>query len=65
MEKIRSGQLIEGYTLKYTIWREHKIQDTIFPSIRMRVSVLDPIPKQLSEVDIVRSKFALERLKME
>ena len=31
----------------------------------MRVSVLDPIPKQLSEVDIVRSEFALERLEME
>ena len=31
----------------------------------MRVSVLDPIPKQLSEVDIIRSEFASERLEME
>ena len=31
----------------------------------MRVSILDPILKQLSEVDIVRSEFASEMLKME
>ena len=31
----------------------------------MRVFVPDPIPKQLSEVDIVRSEFASERLEME
>ena len=31
----------------------------------MRVSILNPIPKQLSKVDIVRSKFASERLEME
>ena len=31
----------------------------------MRVSVPDPIPKQLSKVDIVRSEFASERLEME
>ena len=30
----------------------------------MKVSILDPIPKQLSEVDIVRSEYALERLEM-
>ena len=31
----------------------------------MKVSVLDPIPKQLSEVDIIQSEFASERLEME
>ena len=31
----------------------------------MRVSVPNPIPKKLSEVDIVRSEFVLERLEME
>ena len=31
----------------------------------MRVSVPDLIPKHLSEVDIVQSEFATERLKME
>ena len=37
----------------------------IFPPVGMGVPISDPIPKQLSEVDIVRSNFALERLKME
>ena len=31
----------------------------------MRVSVPDPIPKQLSKVDIVRLEFVSERLKMQ
>ena len=31
----------------------------------MRVFILDPIPKQLSKVDIVRFEFALKRLEME
>ena len=31
----------------------------------MRVSVPDPIPKQLSEIDIVRSEFTSKRLEME
>ena len=31
----------------------------------MRVSVPDPIPKQPSKLDIVRLKFASERLEME
>ena len=31
----------------------------------MKVSVPDSIPKQLLEVDIVRSEFALERIEME
>ena len=42
-----------------------RVEDTIFFPARMRVSVPDPIPKQLSEVDIVRSEFASERLEIE
>ena len=63
--KTRLDQLIEGCTPKYIVWRRQKIEATIFPPFRMRVPVLDLIPKQLSEVDIVRSEFALERLEME
>ena len=59
------GQLIEGCTLKYTVWKRQKIDDTIFPLVRMGVPVPDPIPKQLSEVDIVRSEFASKRMEME
>ena len=64
-QRTRLGQLIEGCTPEYTVWRRQKIEDTIFFPARMRVSVSDPIPKQLLEVDIVRSEFALERLEME
>ena len=63
--KTRLGQLIGGSTPKYTVWRRQKIKDTILPLVRMRVPVPDPIPKQLSEVDIVRSEFASERLEIE
>ena len=63
--KTRLGQLIGGYTPEYTVWRGQKIEDTVLPPTRMRIFVLDPIPKQLSKVDIVRSEFASERLKME
>ena len=63
--RTRLGQLIGGCTPEYTVWREHKIQDTVLPLARMRVFVPDPIPKQLSEVDIVRSEFASKRLEME
>ena len=31
----------------------------------MRISVLDPIPKQPSKMDIVRSEFTSKRLEME
>ena len=37
----------------------------VLPLIRIGVPIPDPIPKQLLEVDIVRSKFALKRMKME
>ena len=63
--KMRLGKLIEGCTLEYTVWRGQKIEDTVSLPARMRISVPDPIPKQLSKVDIVRSEFASERLKME
>ena len=63
--RTRLGQLIRGYTLKYTVWRGQKIEDPVLLLTRMKISLLDLIPKQLSEVDIVRSEFALERLEME
>ena len=63
--RTRLGQLIGGCTPEYTIWQGQKIEDTIFPPTRMRISVPNPIPKQLSEVDIVRSEFASKRLEME
>ena len=37
----------------------------VLPLAKMRVSISDPIPEQPSKVDIVRSKFTLERLEME
>ena len=55
--RTRLGQLIEGCTSEYTIWRRQKIEDMVHPPARMRVSVSDFIPKQLSEVDIVRSEW--------
>ena len=63
--KMRLGQLIERCTLEYTVWRGQKIEDMVLLLDKMRVSVPNPIPKQLSEVDIVRSEFAFERLEME
>ena len=43
----------------------HHIEDTVLPPTRMRISVSNPIPKQPSEMDIVRLKFASKRLEME
>ena len=63
--KMRLGRLIGGCTPEYTVWRGQKIEDTVLPLIRVRVSVSDPIPKQLSKEDIVRSEFASKRLEME
>ena len=63
--RTRLGQLIRGCVLEYTVWRGQKIEDTILLLARMRVFVRDYIPKQLSEVDIVRSEFASKRLEME
>ena len=53
LHRTRLGQLIEGHTLEYLVWRGQNIEDTVLPPTRMRVSVLDPIPKQPSEMDIV------------
>ena len=63
--RIRLSQLVRGCTLEYVVWVGRKIKNIVFPQIKIRVSVLDLIPRQPSEVDIVRSKFALEKLKME
>ena len=37
----------------------------VLPPAKMKVSIPNPIPEQPSEVDIIRSKFASERLEME
>ena len=37
----------------------------VLPPAKIRVSISDPIPEQPTEVDIVRSEFASERLEME
>ena len=50
-QRIRLGQLIGGHTSGYTVWRRQKIKETILRPARMGVSILDPIPKKLSEVD--------------
>ena len=63
--RTRLGQLVGGCTAEYIVWRRQKIEDMVLPPARMRALVPDPIPKQISEVDIVRSEFASERLKME
>ena len=63
--RTRLGQLVRGCTLEYTVWKGRKIEDTILPLARMRVSVPNPIPRQPSEVEIVWSKFAMKRLEME
>ena len=61
----RLGQLIGGCTPKYTVWKRQKIEDMVLPLAKMKVLIPDPIPEQPSEVDIVRSEFASERLEME
>ena len=63
--RTRLGQLIGGCTPKYIVWKGRKTKDIVLPSARMRVPVLDPIPKQPSEVDIIRLVFIFERLEME
>ena len=63
--KTRLGQLVGGRTLEYTIWRRQKIENMALPPIKMRISVPDPIPRPLSEVNIVRLEFTSERLEME
>ena len=51
--RTRLGQLIGRCILEYTVWRGQKIEDTVLPPTRMRVSVPDSIPKQLLEMEIV------------
>ena len=63
--KMILGQIVEGCTSKYTVWRGQKIKDTVLPSARMQVLVPDPVPPQPSEVEIVRLEFTSERLEME
>ena len=62
---MRLGQLIGGCTPEYTVWKRQKIEDMVLPPAKIRVSISDPIPEQPSEVDIVISEFASEKLEME
>ena len=62
--RIRLDQIVGECISEYTIWKRKKIEDTIPLPIRMQVSVSDLAPMQPSEVEIVRSEFAFERLEM-
>ena len=44
--RIRLGQLIEGCTLEYIVWKRQKIKDMVLPPAKMKVSILDPIPEK-------------------
>ena len=59
------GQIVEGCTSKYTIWREHKIEDAVPLSAIMRVLIPNPVPIQPSKVEIIKLEFASERLEIE
>ena len=63
--RMRLGQIVEGCTPKYTVWRRQKIEDAVLPPAKMRVSVPDLAPIQPLEVEIVRLEFVFERLEME
>ena len=59
------GQIVGGSTLEYTVWKGQKIEDAVPLPVKMQVPVPDPAPMQPSKVEIIRSKFAFERLEME
>ena len=59
------GQLIEGCTLGYIVWKRQKTEDAIPLPAKMLVSIPDLAPIQPLEIKIVRSKFASEKLEME
>ena len=63
--RMRLGQIVEGCTSKYTIWREHKIEDAVPLSAIMRVLIPNPVPIQPSKVEIIKLEFASERLEIE
>ena len=62
---MRLGQIIERCTLEYTVWRRQKIEDVVPLPVRMQVSIPDLAPIQPSEVEIIISELASERLEME
>ena len=61
---IRLGQLVEGCTPEYTVWRRQKIEDAVPLPNKMQVPILDPIPVQPLEIEIIQAEFASERLEM-
>ena len=62
--RMRLGQIVRGCTPEYTVWRGQKIEDSVPPLGRMRVSIPDPVLIQPSEVKIVRLEFVSERLEI-
>ena len=59
------SQLVGGCTPEYIIWRRQKINAIVPLQDRMQVPISDPVPVQPSEIEIVRAKFASERLEIE
>ena len=59
------GQIVGGCTPEYIVWKRQKIEDTVPLPVKMQVSIPDPAPIQPSEVKIVRSEVASEKLEME
>ena len=64
-QRTRLSQLVGGCTPEYTGWRRQKIKDTVLFPDRMQVPILDLVPVQPSEIEIIRVEFAFERLEME
>ena len=62
---MRLGNILEKVTPEYVVWRSKKIEDIVLLPSRMKVPTLDPPPRQPYETEIVRSKFAIERLEIE
>ena len=58
------SQIVRGCTPKYIVWRRQEMEDIVLLPVRMQVSISDLAPIQPSEVEIVKSEFAFERLEM-
>ena len=63
--RMRLGQLVEGCTPEYTVWRRQTIEDIVHLPDRMQVPIPESVPVQPSEIKIIRAEFAFERLEME
>ena len=63
--RMRLGQIVEGCTPEYTVLRRRKVEDIVPYPNRMQVPILDPVPVQPSEIEIIRAEFAFEKSEME